>query len=103
MALMQVNKFVESDLSFVTSIKRYDDKYDFMRISYSFAENVYVMQKCTEAGIIITDSWDATCSYGACRLDGDIIMFINEKYGWIRDEVATEKWANILAERELLK
>ena len=103
MGLIQINKFVEADLTFTIKVKKYDDKYEYMKTSYSFAEQIYVLQKCTEEGVLITDSWDAHTSYGACRLDGDVIMYVDSKLGWVRDEVGTEKYANILAERELLK
>ena len=59
MGLIQINKFVEADLTFTIKVKKYDDKYEYMKTSYSFAEQIYVLQKCTEEGVLITDSWDA--------------------------------------------
>ena len=103
MGLMQINKFIEADLTYIVKDKKYDDKCEYMKASFSFAEQIFVLQKCSEEGFVLTDSWNAETIYNACKLDGDVVMIMNPKIGWVRAEIATEKYANILAERELLK
>ena len=101
MDLIQVSRFIEADLVFIFSKKRYDEKYDWVKASYSFVENIYVFQRCTDEGVVLLN-WDAHSEYGACKLEGIYIMFIDPKFGWVRDVIATEKYINMLAEKELL-
>ena len=103
MALIPITKFVEADLSYTLNKKKYDEKFEFYKYSYSFTNNLCVMQKCTEEGIIITDSWESAIEFISCKLENDMILFLDTRIGWVRDEIATEKYINSIAERELLK
>lgn len=103
MALIPITKFVEADLSFILSKKKYDEKFEFFRYSYSFINGLCVIQKSTEEGIVITDSWESGIEFIPCKLENDMVMFIDSRTGWVRDEIATEKYINSIAERELLK
>ena len=103
MALIPITRFIEADLSFTINKKRYDEKIEFYRFSYSFANSLCVVQKCTEEGIVIIDSWDSTIDFMSCKLENDMVMLIKPKTGWACDEIATEKYINLIAEKELLK
>ena len=103
MTLIPITKFVEAEYSFVASKRKYDEKFEHYRYSYSFANNLCVVQKCTEEGIVITNAWEAGTEFIPCKLENDMIMFVDPRVGWIRDEVATEKYAHMLADKELLK
>ena len=103
MTLIPITKFAKADLSFTLNKKKYDDKFEFYKYSYSFANGLCIMQKCTEEGIVITDSWESAIEFMPCKLENDMIMFINPRIGWVRDDIATEKYINLIAEKELLE
>lgn len=103
MQLMPITKFIQPDLITVSKRHKYDDKYEYFKYEYSFSENICLVRRCEEDGILLLDSWEAHTEYIACKLEGDRVMYMNPKIGWSLDIIATEKYANILAEQELLK
>jgi hypothetical protein len=99
---MQVNKFVESDLTYLMSKKKYDDKLEYFQCSFSFVNNICIMEKCEADGSSITNSWDVNKEYIACKLEDGHVMVIDSRTGWVRAEDATNRYSEILAEKELL-
>lgn len=101
--MIPITRFVEPDLTFIVKRLKYEDKYEWFKFMYSFSENMCLMCKCHEDGTIITDSWESFIEYIACKLDGDKILFVDPKIGWKIDSLATEKYAHVLADKELLR
>lgn len=102
MRLMQINKFVEPDLAYLTIRKKYDDKLEHIYCSFSFINNICIMEKCEADGSPITNSWDVSKEYIACKLEEGHVMIMDMRIGWVRADEATEKYIEILADKELL-
>ena len=96
---VQVTKFVRADLTIIESKTTYNSEIEYSKTSFLFDEGIYTIVKCDENGHV---EKYRSMSYGACKLDGDVVLFMDSSHGWLPHNPATKEWANRIAERELL-
>lgn len=90
------------DLTITDVRKDWNDKSNFFLVSFLFDEMLLVEQECDEEGNP-KYGFGSDGKYRASKLEGDKILVMDEKAGWRVHQIATIEWANILADRELLK
>ena len=98
--LVEIKKFVKPDLVVIDIRKTYSGIEHF-RLSFVFKESLVAEEQCDEEGNPTNGYRDTI--YCACKLEGDEVIYMSPKFGWMVHEKATEKHANEIAEKELLK
>jgi hypothetical protein len=96
---VQVTKFVEADITLVEMKRNYKGDPEYYKVSFLFKEGLYTIIQSDQDGNV--EKYRSR-NYGACKLDEDIILFMDTSHGWLPHEQATKEWANRIAERELL-
>ena len=96
---IQVTKFVIADLVVIESKTGYNSEMEYTKTSFLFSEGLFTMVRCNENGEI---EKHRSMSYGACKLDEDVVLFMDSSHGWLPHRPATKAWANKIAEKELL-
>ena len=76
------------------------DKMIFRKYSYIFSHDMCLIRNVDEAGNPIGYS---DPEFFAVRLKDGKVQVLDKKWGWLADLEATEKYAELIAEKELLK
>ena len=93
---IKVVKFIEADLTILTTRISYSSPLDYYKMAFLFHENLYSEIKCDENGV----EEKYSTYYGACKLEGDIVYIMKD--GWVPHSAATEAYKHSIAEKELL-
>jgi hypothetical protein len=96
---IQVTKFVMADLVIIEKKIGYNGDMEYTKTSFLFSEGLFTMIRCNEQGEV---EKYRSVSYGACKLDEDVVLFMDSSCGWSPHRSATKAWANKIAEKELL-
>lgn len=97
-----IKREVVPDLVIQDLRKDWNDKEQYFTMSFLFKEQLMLTRECDDEGKP-KYSYGTEGTYGACKLEEDKVMIMDGKHGWRVHELATAEWANIIAERELLK
>lgn len=94
-----IKRYIAPDFTLHQKKKSYSDNYDYHVLHFSIKENFLIIEDADEEFNIKY----GTSEVGALKLEDGFIYFLDKRNGWLPHLEATEKYAEILAEKEMLR
>lgn len=94
-----LKKYVEPDFTISRRVKTYSDNYDHHLLHFCLEENIMIVEDTDEE--FQPKSWDNP-RFMSIKIEDNRVWYLHQVRGWLPHEDATNKYAEILAEKELL-